>query len=90
MLALANKKCYYQGAANRINRRKEKKGDSRNGRAPGIYGRLEGENVQMARNGRQWEVVDWQNWMQEKDQRGNIEELAANENVGRGREIMSV
>lgn len=53
MLTLASKKCYYQGAANIINRSKEKKGDSRNGRAPGIYGRLEGENVQMTRNGRQ-------------------------------------
>lgn len=43
MLSLPNKKCYYQGAATRINRKKEKKGESKDGRAPGIYRRFEGE-----------------------------------------------
>ena len=32
------------------------------------------ESVQMTRNGRWQEVADWQNWMQERDQRGNIQE----------------
>jgi len=57
MLSFPNKKCCYQGAATRINRRKEKKGDSKDGRAPGIHRRFEGEcsddkKWKMARGGR--------------------------------------